>query len=77
MTTLVFIDDAVARSTGRDDGLEVHGSLWLLIRSFKNGILDRTTIEGTVSDLIRTGMRLPIASGVDVFPWAQQMGLLP
>lgn len=74
---IAIIDEAVARNIAREDGLEVHGSLWLLIRSFKTGIHDRATIEGTVGDLIRSGMRLPFSDGTDFFPWAQKTGLLP
>lgn len=44
-----IIDEEVARNIGQDDGLEVHGSLWLLSRSFNDGILDRATTEGTIS----------------------------
>lgn len=74
---IAIIDEDVARNIGREDGLKIHGSLWLMIRSFKNGIHDRATIEGTVRDLIHTGMRLPFAEGTDVFPWARRMRLLP
>lgn len=74
---IAIIDEAVARNIAREDGLQVHGSLWLLIRSFTSGIHDRATVEGTAGDLIRSGMRLPFASGTDFFPWAQKTGLLP
>lgn len=74
---IAIIDEDVARNLGKDDGLQVHGSLWLLIRSFKDGILDRATIEGVVNDLLRTGMRLPVTYGAELFPWASRAGLLP
>jgi predicted nucleic acid-binding protein len=74
---IAILDEAVARNIGREDGLQVHGSLWLLVRSFKVGILDRATVESTVSDLLRTGMRLPVSSSTDFFPWARQANLLP
>jgi predicted nucleic acid-binding protein len=74
---LAIIDEDVARNLGKEDGMQVHGSLWLLIRSFKNGILDRATIEGVVNDLLRTGMRLPVTHGADLFPWASRASLLP
>jgi predicted nucleic acid-binding protein len=41
-----IIDETVARNIGQEDGLEVHGSLWLLSRSYNEGILDRATAEG-------------------------------
>jgi hypothetical protein len=71
------IDEDVARNIGQDDGLAVHGSLWLLARSFNDGILDRATTEGTISDLLTTGMRLPCKKGTDFIPWAQSVGLIP
>lgn len=58
---IAIIDEEVGRGIGRRDRLQVHGSLWLLIRSFKEGVLDRATVEGTVDDVIQTGMRLPVA----------------
>jgi predicted nucleic acid-binding protein len=72
-----IINEEVARNIGQADGLPVHGSLWLLSRSFNDGILDRATVEGTVSDLITTDMRLPFKNGIDFFPWAQSVGLIP
>jgi predicted nucleic acid-binding protein len=72
-----IIDEEVARNIGQDDGLAVHGSLWLLARSFNDGILDRATTEGTISDLLSSGMRLPCKNGTDFIPWAQSVGLIP
>lgn len=74
---IAIIDEEVARNIGRNDGLQVHGSLWLLIRSFRNGVHDRATVEGIVGDLLRTGMRLPFSDAAKFFPWARQMGVLP
>jgi len=73
---IAIIDEDVARNLGKDDGLQVHGSLWLLIRSFTDGIHDRATIEGVVNDLLRSGMRLPVTEGANLFPWATRTGLL-
>lgn len=72
-----IIDEAVARNVGQEDGLAVHGSLWLLSRSFNEAILDRATVEGVVSDLIASGMRLPCTKGTDFIPWAQSVSLIP
>ena len=72
-----ILDEEVARNIGQDDGLAVHGSLWLIARSFNNGILDRATAEGTVSDLLTTGMRLPFKKGTDFIPWGQSVNLIP
>jgi predicted nucleic acid-binding protein len=72
-----IIDEGVARNIGQEDGLAVHGSLWLLSRSLNEGILDRATVEGVVSDLITTGMRLPCKKGTEFIAWAQSAGLIP
>jgi predicted nucleic acid-binding protein len=74
---MAIIDEEVARNIGVRDGLQVHGSLWLIIRSFKANVLDRATVEGIVDDLLGTGMRLPVTSGADLFAWAYRVGVLP
>jgi len=37
---IAIIDEVVARTIGNRERLQVHGSLWLLIRSFKTRVLD-------------------------------------
>jgi hypothetical protein len=51
--------------------------LWLVIRGYKDKVLDRATAEGIVDDLINTGMWLPVADGAALFAWAYGEGLLP
>jgi predicted nucleic acid-binding protein len=53
---IAIIDEVVARANGNRERLQVHGSLWLLIRSFRMRVLDRATVEAIVDDLIGTGM---------------------
>jgi predicted nucleic acid-binding protein len=74
---IAIIDEAAARTIGDREGLEVHGSLWLLVRGFKTGTFDRATVEVVADDLIGTGMRLPFSSGADLFAWAYEDGILP
>jgi hypothetical protein len=74
---IAIIDEVAARAMGDRDHLQVHGSLWLLIRSFKTRVHDRATVEATVDDLIGTGMRLPVDSGAALFAWAYAAGILP
>jgi predicted nucleic acid-binding protein len=74
---IAIIDELVARALGGREGLQVHGSLWLLIRSFKTHVLDRATVEAIVDDLIATGMRLPVSTGAALFAWAYETGILP
>jgi predicted nucleic acid-binding protein len=74
---IAIIDEVVARSIGNRERLQVHGSLWLLIRGFRTRLLDRARVEAIVDDLIRTGMRLPVSTGEDLFAWAYEAGILP
>ncbi len=74
---IAIIDEVAARAIGDRERLQVHGSLWLLIRSFRTGALDRATVEAIVDDLIGTGMRLPLSTGADLFAWAYEAGILP
>ena len=74
---IALIDEVVARGIGIREGMQVHGSLWLLVRSFKTRALDRATVEAVVDGLIATGMRLPVSTGSALFTWAYEVGLLP
>jgi predicted nucleic acid-binding protein len=74
---IAIIDEEADRNLGVRDGLRVHRSLRLLLtRGLKEGALDRVTVEAIVDDLIRSGMRLPVASGAALFDWARDQGLL-
>jgi hypothetical protein len=74
---IAIIDEFAARAMGDREQLRVHGSLWLLIRSFRTRVHDRATVEAIVDDLIGTGMRLPVGSGAALFAWAYGAGILP
>jgi predicted nucleic acid-binding protein len=74
---VAIIDEVVAHDIGDRERLQVHGSLWLLIRSFRSRVHDRATVEAIVDDLIATGMRLPVNTGADLFAWAYGAGILP
>jgi predicted nucleic acid-binding protein len=74
---VAIIDEVAARAIGNRERLQVHGSMWLLIRSFKARALDRATVEAIVDDLIGTGMRLPVSTGAALFAWAYEAGILP
>jgi predicted nucleic acid-binding protein len=74
---IAIIDEIVARAIGGREGLQVHGSLWLLVRGFKTRAFDRATVEAIVDDLIATGMRLPVSTGAALFAWAYEAGILP
>jgi predicted nucleic acid-binding protein len=74
---IAIIDEVVARAIGRRERLQVHGSLWLLIRSFRTRVFTRATVEAIVDDLIATGMGLPVSTGAALFAWAYEAGILP
>jgi predicted nucleic acid-binding protein len=74
---IAIIDEKAATSIGDASGVAVRGSLWLVIRGFKDKTLDRATAEGIVNDLIGSGMRLPVADGAALFAYAYEVGLLP
>lgn len=42
---IAIIDEAAATSIGEQDSLAIRGSLWLIIRSCKEGKLDRSAAE--------------------------------
>ena len=72
-----IIDESVGRNIAERDGIPAQGSLWLVIRGYKNKVLDRATAEIMVDDLIKSGMWLPVANGEALFAWAYAEGLLP
>jgi predicted nucleic acid-binding protein len=71
-----LIDERAARTLGDDSGLEVRGTLWLIVEGVKSGRLDRKEAEDLVTALAATDMWLPMdPSGF--FAWAYSTGLLP
>ena len=74
---VAIIDEKAATYIGDENGIAVHGSIWLTIRAFKAKVIDRATAEGIVSDLMGTGMRLPVSDATALFAYAYEAGLLP
>jgi predicted nucleic acid-binding protein len=54
---LLIVDDRRARQFALDFGLEITGTLGLLIRAYKNDVLQ--DIDSAVAGLRKTGFRLP------------------
>jgi len=75
-SAVAIIDEVPARTLGDSEGIECHGSLWLLLRAFNAGALDRVTLENILDDLLKTDMRLPINSGAEIVAWGYKEGLL-
>lgn len=74
---IAIIDERAARGLGQRNGLQVRGSLGLLITGYKRSLLDRAMVESVVDDLLATGMHLPLASGAELLDWAHKNALLP
>ena len=72
---IALIDEEAARNIGLEDGLEVHGSLWLIFEGFRNGVIDEDTCRRLVDRLAATDMRLP-TNGDGIFAWAYRHRLL-
>jgi len=71
-----IVDEAAATRAARRDGMDVHGTLWLVANGVRGELLDRHTAEVIVDSLVATGMRLPV-DGAGFFTWAYGEGLLP
>lgn len=72
---VAITDDQSATRVGRRFGIEVHGTLWLLARSSRDGKLTMTAAGVLVDMLAESGMRLPV-TGREFDSWARQRGLL-
>ena len=73
---IAIIDEIVATRAARRDGIEVHGTLRLLVSGVRFGVLTRSEAESIVDELAATDMRLPV-DGAGLFDWAYDEGLLP
>ncbi len=72
---VAIIDERAATRLAQLDGIDVHGSLWLVVGGIRNGVLDRSEAESLVDELRSTGMRLP-TDGSGLFTWAAEQDLL-
>jgi predicted nucleic acid-binding protein len=72
---IAVIDDGDARRAARTAGLEVHGSLWVLVTGVRAGALSEPAADGLVATLIRAGARYPL-QGQAFSSWARASGLL-
>lgn len=72
---VAITDDQSATRVGRKFGIEVHGTLWLLARSCREGKLTMTAAGVLVDMLAASGMRLPV-TGREFDSWARRHDLL-
>ncbi|MFC7381585.1 hypothetical protein [Sphaerisporangium rhizosphaerae] len=72
---VALTDDRDATRVGRCQGLEIHGTVWLLTRLHALAKMTLVEICGHVDALRSTGMRLP-CTGTELPRWAKHHGLL-
>jgi predicted nucleic acid-binding protein len=73
---LAIIDDGDARRAGQRHGLEVHGTLWIVVQAMKALAVTPTGAESLVAALRSTGARLPAFPPGGIEAWAQRHDLL-
>jgi predicted nucleic acid-binding protein len=73
---VALIDERAGTRIAQRDGIEVHGTLWLVANGVRLGELPRTDAERIIDDLAATEMALPV-DGRGFFAWAYAEGLLP
>ncbi|SEG98059.1 Predicted nucleic acid-binding protein, contains PIN domain [Nonomuraea solani] len=72
---VALTDDRDATKVGRANGLEIHGTIWLLTRLLGLGKMTLVEICNHVDALRASGMRLP-CTGPELPGWARDRGLL-
>lgn len=72
---VAITDDRDATKVGRKNGLNIHGTVWLLTRLHRLDKMTLAEICTHVDALRATGMRLP-CTGSELPRWARQRGLL-
>lgn len=73
---VAIVDDARARTMAHARGLAVHGTLWLVARACRTGLMPEPAAAGFVNALRDSGARLP-CDGHEFPDWARANGLLP
>ena len=55
---LVLIDDASARTIAENLGFNVKGTLYVLIKSYKNNLITKKELKNTINELMILGFRI-------------------
>jgi len=73
---VAVIDERAGTRIAQGQGIEVHGTLWLVANAVRDHHLSRDDAERIVDELAATDMALPV-DGASFFAWAYAEGLLP
>ena len=72
-----IVDDREAVRAGRQRGVTVHGTLWLVVGGLQASVLTESAAVQLVGALLDAGAWLPLSSAEAFIPWARAAGLLP
>jgi predicted nucleic acid-binding protein len=72
---LAIVDDGDARRAGQRHGLEVHGTLWIVVQAMTALAVTPAGAEALVAALRSTGARLPTFPPGGIQAWAQRHNL--
>lgn len=73
---IAIIDERAGTRIAQRDGIDVHGTMWLVANGVRSERLARADAEGVIDELAATDMALPV-DGAGFFAWAYEEGLLP
>ncbi len=72
---IAILDERAGTNQGRERGVEVHGTLWLVCLGYRSGRLDKSAATLLV-DALRDAEAWFPCDGVTFFKWAEREGLL-
>lgn len=70
------VDERAGSRIAHRDGMDVHGTLWLVVNGVRSGELTSTDAQLIVDELAATDMALPV-DGAGLLAWAYDEELLP
>lgn len=72
---VAVVDDRVARETGEEYGVQIKGTLALMVEGIQQGMLTVPLVSRIADDLLATEYRLPVQHG-QFESWALEQGLI-
>lgn len=73
---IAVIDERAGTRMAQRDGIDIHGTLWLVANGIRSKVLTRPDAERIIDELAATDMALPV-DGAGFFSYAYTEGLLP